>query len=117
MIETKEILQTAYKALDEKQGEDIVVLDIADISVIADYFIITNGNSDAQISALIDSVDEEMGKKNISIKQQEGNAKGDWVLLDYGDVIIHIFNKDSRMFYNLERIWSDAKRLDNQKIG
>lgn len=112
MEQAKKMAEIIYKALDDKKGEDIKVLDISEISVMADYFIITSGSSDSQVGALVDNVEEQMHKNGYSLKQQEGNRSGTWVLLDYGDVIVHVFDKENRLFYNLERIWSDGKVVE-----
>lgn len=109
MNQGKDTVQIIYDALAEKKGEDIKVIDISEISVMADYFIITNGNSNSQIDALVENVEEQMHKTGHSLRQREGSKGGAWVLLDYGDVIVHIFDKESRSFYNLERIWNDGK--------
>ena len=78
-----------------------------------DYFVITNGTSDSQVRALVDNVEEKMHKAGYELKEQEGNNSGTWVLLDYGDIIIHIFDRENRQFYNLERIWNDGKKIDD----
>ncbi len=103
--------QTACRALEDKKGEDVKVIDISHVSVMADYFIIANGNSESQVTALVDNVDEKMHEAGYALKQQEGKG-GAWVLLDYGDVIVHVFDKENRLFYNLERIWSDGKIVE-----
>ena len=108
MEESMKMVRTAYQALEEKKGQNIRVLDISKISVLADYFIITNGTSDSQVNALVDNVDEKMHKAGYSLKQQEGHGGESWILMDYGDVIVHIFDKENRPFYDLERIWNDA---------
>lgn len=113
MNQTKEMVRITYEALDEKKGEDIRMIDISGISVLADYFVITNGTSDSQVKALVDNVEEKMHKAGYAQKQREGVTAGNWVLLDYGDVIVHIFDKDNREFYNLERIWNDGKKVEN----
>ena len=105
------------QALDEKKGEDIRVIDISGISVIGDYFVITNGTSDSQVRALVDNVEEKMHKAGYELKEQEGNNSGTWVLLDYGDIIIHIFDRENRPFYNLERIWSDGKDVEMNELS
>ena len=114
MIEALEMAKIVYTALDDKKGEDIQVIDISKVSVLADYFIIANGNSDSQVQALVENVEEELHKAGCSVKQREGNTG--WVLLDFGDVIIHIFDKENRLFYDLERIWRDGTKVDLSKL-
>ena len=110
-MQAKEMAKIAYHALDEKKGEDIRIIDIAGISVLADYFIIANGSSESQVQAMVDNVEEEMHKAGYSLKQREGYGSGNWVLLDFGDVIVHVFDKENRLFYDLERIWRDGKNI------
>lgn len=117
MNQALEMARVAYQALDEKKGEDIRVIDISGISVIGDYFVITNGTSDSQVRALVDNVEEKMHKVGYELKEQEGNNSGTWVLLDYGDIIIHIFDRENRPFYNLERIWSDGKDVEMNELS
>ena len=81
------------------------------ISVLADYFIIANGTNSSQVQALVDNVEEELHKAGYSLKQREGYSNGNWVLLDFGDVIVHIFDRENRLFYDLERIWRDGKEI------
>lgn len=107
MEQAMDMVRVAYDALADKKGEDIKVIDISQISVIADCFIIANGNSDSQVQALVDNVDEKMHKAGYTLKQQEGKG-GAWVLMDYGDLIVHVFDKEGRSFYNLERVWGDG---------
>jgi ribosome-associated protein len=113
----KEMLEIVYKSLDDKKGEDIKVLDIRDLTVLADYFIIAHGTNVNHVKALIDAVEEALGKAGYKPKQVEGYTSGAWVLLDYGPIIIHIFGKEDRLFYDLERIWNDGKEIniDNLK--
>ena len=99
---SKKMASIAYHALDSKKGEDIQVIDISEISVLADYFIIANGTSNSQVQA-------ELAKEGFILKQREGYGLGTWVLLDYGDIIVHVFDKENRLFYDLERIWRDGK--------
>lgn len=112
MNEPRKMMETAYQALVDKKGMDIQVIDLSEISVMTDYFVITNGNSNSQVEALTDNVKEQMTKNGYGLHQQEGGRNGSWILLDYGDVIVHIFDKESRSFYNLERIWSDGKVVE-----
>ena len=111
MNQSKEMAKIAYAALEEKKAEDIKVLDISEVSVLADYFIIANGTNKNQVQALVDNVQEQLHKAGYESKQVEGYQTGYWILLDYGDVIIHIFSKEDRLFYDLERIWRDGKEI------
>ena len=112
MNQSKEIARIAWNALNDKKGEDIKIIDITGISVLADYFIIANGTNDSQVNALVDNVEEELHKAGYPLKQREGRASGSWVLLDFGDIIVHVFDKENRLFYDLERIWKDGKITD-----
>jgi ribosome-associated protein len=111
-MESKEMAKIAFNALDEKKGIDITVIDISKISVIADYFIIAGGNNENQVKALADSVEEEFAKVKLSPKHTEGYNNANWILMDFNDVIVHIFNEDDRLFYDLERIWRDGQLVD-----
>ena len=105
----REMAKMAISALEEKKAEDIRVIDISEVSVIADYFIIANGNNRSQIQDLSDEVEEKLGRAGYLMKQKEGYHNANWVLLDFVDIIIHIFDKENRLFYDLERIWRDGK--------
>ena len=111
MEQAKKMVKIAYQALDEKKGEDIKIINLEGISVLADYFIIANGTNSSQVQALVDNVEEELHKAGYSLKQREGYSNGNWVLLDFGDVIVHIFDRENRLFYDLERIWRDGKEI------
>ena len=102
----------ALKALDEKKGKDIKVIDIREVSVIADYFIIASAANENQVQAMMESVEETLGRAGFEPKQIEGNKNSSWVLMDYNDVIIHIFDEENRLFYDLERSWRDGKTLE-----
>ena len=108
-LKITETIKTAVDAIAEKKGLDIKVIDISNISIMADYFIIASGSNVNQIKAICDNLREKLGKANVYPGHIEGNENAGWVLLDYTDVIIHIFDEESRTFYNLERIWSDGK--------
>lgn len=114
--ESKKMASIACKALDDKKGEDIRVIDISEVSVLADYFIIANGNSDSQVRALVDNVEEELAKAGFEVRQREGYGLGNWVLLDFGDIIVHVFDKENRLFYDLERIWKDGKTVPVEEL-
>ncbi len=116
MHKSKEMARIAWNALSDKKGEDIKIIDITGISVLADYFIIANGNSDSQVNALVDNVEEELHKAGYPLRQREGQASGSWVLLDFGDIIVHLFDKENRLFYDLERIWKDGKDISAEDL-
>lgn len=107
-----EITKLAIEALEDKKAEDIKVIDISQVSVIADYFIIAGGSNRSQIQALCDNVEEKLGRAGHPAKQIEGYDTANWVLADFGDVIVHIFDKENRLLYDLERIWRDGKLVD-----
>ena len=112
-MDSKEIAKLAIEALEDKKAEDIKVIDISEVSVIADYFIIANGTNNSQIQALSDNVEEKLGQAGVPLRQIEGYNNANWILLDFHDVIIHIFDKENRLFYDLERIWRDGKLVEN----
>lgn len=105
----QEKIKNVYEALCDKKGEHIKVINISDISVIADYFVIASGNNVNQVQALSDNVKEELFKIGIEPKSIEGYNTASWILMDYTDFVVHIFSKDDRMFYDLDRIWRDGK--------
>ena len=107
-----EFITSSYKSLDNKHAEDIVVLNMQNISLLADYFIICHGNSDRQIQAIAREVQDQAAKHGYPVKRVEGYDTAKWILVDLGDIVVHIFHKDERLFYNLERLWGDAPQLD-----
>ena len=106
----------AFEALDDKMGEDIKILDIHEISVLADYFLIAHGNNPNHVKALIDSVEDKLEELGYSPSHIEGYQEGTWVLLDFDRIIVHVFHKEARLFYDLERIWSDGKTVSIDKL-
>lgn len=111
-----EMAKLAIEALEDKKAEDIKVIDISEVSVIADYFIIAGGSNRSQIQALCDNVDEKLGRAGCPSKQIEGYDTANWILMDCGDVIVHIFDKENRLLYDLERIWRDGKAIDVETL-
>jgi ribosome-associated protein len=101
------------QALEDKKAEDVKVIDISEVTVIADYFIIAGGNNPSQIQALSNHLEETLGRAGMPVKQIEGYETANWVLLDFGDIIVHIFDKENRLLYDLERIWRDGKVVDS----
>lgn len=105
------ILQ-AFEAADSKKARDIKVLDIRDISPITDYFVICSGTSTIQVKAIADEVEEKLTEKGFYLYHKEGYNTARWILLDFGDVIVHVFHEEDRDFYNLERLWADAEVIN-----
>lgn len=108
----KKIARLAIQALRDKKAEDIHMIDISQVSVIADYFIIAGGNNRNQIQALCDNVQEVLGRAGYIQKLTEGYNTANWILMDFGDVIVHIFDRENRLLYDLERIWRDGRQVD-----
>jgi ribosome-associated protein len=117
MTDSKTMAAIAYQALDEKKGEDIKVLDISEVSILADYFIIASGGSTPQLQALVDNVLEKLNKAGCHVKRVEGSRGSGWNLLDYGDLVVHIFEREDRQFFDLERIWSDGKVIAPETLS
>ncbi|MCI8484890.1 MAG: ribosome silencing factor [Lachnospiraceae bacterium] len=113
---SRKMAKTACHALSEKKAEEIRVIDISEISPLADYFVIATGTNTNQIQALVDAVEEELGKEGCQPKQIEGNRTSSWILMDYRDIIIHVFSKEDRLFYDLERIWTDGKKIEVEEL-
>ena len=111
-METLELVKKVVDALEDKKAEDITVIDIHGISSIADYFVIANGSNANQLAAMQDAVDETMYTNGVHSKQVEGNSNSTWILMDYQDIIVHLFAKEDRLFYDLERIWKDGTVID-----
>jgi ribosome-associated protein len=107
------MVKIAVAALEEKKGEDIKIIDIHGVSVIADYFVLASATNNSQLHALVDSVEEKLFKAGYECKQKEGNLTSTWMLMDYNDVIVHVFSQEDRLFYDLERIWRDGKVLES----
>jgi ribosome-associated protein len=106
------VVNIAVQAAENKKAVDVTVLDISNVSIIADYFIICSGRSNTQVQAIAESIQEELKKEGVLAMRREGFREASWVLLDYGDVIVHVFQEKERQFYNLERLWGDARIVD-----
>ena len=114
-----EFARIAIAALEEKKATEIRVIDISEVSVLADYFIIANGSNRPQMQAMSDEVSEKMEKAGAAgavLKQVEGYDNASWILMDFGDVIVHIFGEQDRLLYDLERIWRDGKQMDPDQL-
>ena len=116
MEESKKMALLAVEALEDKKAEDIRILDISNVSVLADYFIIANGTNRNQVQAMEDNVEEALGKGGYVPKQIEGYQSANWILMDYKDIIVHVFSEEDRGFYDLERIWRDGKEITKEDL-
>ncbi|SET61978.1 ribosome-associated protein [Oceanobacillus limi] len=110
-MEVKQILNLAAEACSDKRAENIVALDMDQVSLVADYFLICHGSNERQVQAIARSVKEKMDEHDIPVKRLEGMEQARWVLVDLGDIVCHIFHKDERTYYNLERLWGDASEV------
>ncbi|WP_455526463.1 ribosome silencing factor [Huintestinicola sp.] len=105
-------LEIIVKALDSKKAEDIKVIKVGDLTVIADYFVIADGTSSTQTKALADEAEYKMQENGVVPNRVQGNNGSNWVIIDYGDIVVHVFSKEQRDFYNLERLWRDGEDID-----
>ncbi len=115
MRDSKDIAFLAQEAIEEKKGRNLVIMEIKDLSLIADYFVICTGNSPLQLEAITTSVEEKFDKEGIKLLGKEGIYESGWILLDYGYIIVHIFSQEKRDFYGLERLWGDATIIFREK--
>lgn len=111
----QDVLELVVRAADDKRALDIMALDMKGISLLADYNVITHGNSDRQISAIAQGVLDSVSEQGIEVKRVEGKESSKWILIDLGDVIVHIFNQEERDFFKLEKLWTEAADVDISK--
>jgi ribosome-associated protein len=112
----QEVLQIAVKTLDAKKGDDLKVIKIADVSSIANYFVLATGTSSTQVRALADETEQKLKEAGVVPRRTESYRGKDWIVLDYIDVVVHIFYKETREFYDLERLWQDGEEIDAQSF-
>ncbi len=111
-LSIQQIVDVACHAAEEKKAYDIKVLNLSEISTVCDYFIICSGRSGQQVKAIAENIQEKLWERGVQPKGREGLREGNWILLDYEDVVVHIFKQEEREFYNLERLWRDAEVVD-----
>lgn len=111
-----EKISVIVKAADNKKAFNIKVLDISKLTTISDYFVIASGNATTQVDAIANEIENKMEDRGYHLQQKEGQKSSRWIILDYGDIIVHVFHKEDREFYNLERLWADAKDVDIKEI-
>ena len=116
MISAKEVAAIAAKALDSKLGKDISLIEITDVSTLADYFLICTATSNTHVKTLCDAVEEAMDAAGEPMLSREGHRGGTWVLMDFGSVVVHVFTAETRSFYDLERLWQDGKTVNLSSI-
>ncbi|WP_126427788.1 ribosome silencing factor [Brevibacillus marinus] len=105
------LARLVVKAAEEKKAENIVIIDISNLTVIAEYFVICHGNNERQVQAIVNEIREKAYQQGYNVRGVEGLEEGKWVLLDLGDVVVHVFHREERDFYNIERLWADAPRV------
>lgn len=111
-----EKLKIIAKAADSKRADDIKIIKIADLTIISDYFVIANGNSSTQTKAIADEIEFKMKEAGVPPLRTEGYQGANWIILDYGDIVVHVFYKETREFYNLERLWNDGEEIDAEAL-
>lgn len=111
-----EKLKIIAKAADSKRADDIKIIKIADLTIISDYFVIANGNSSTQTKAIADEIEFKMKEAGVTPLRTEGYQGANWIILDYGDIVVHVFYKETREFYNLERLWNDGEEIDAETL-
>jgi ribosome-associated protein len=111
LLDPGQLARAAADIAYDKKASDVLLLDIRDLTTIADYFIICNGNNARQIAAIAEAIEDEMKKQKARLLNREGIAESGWLILDYGDIIVHIFGPKEREYYRLERLWSEAKTV------
>lgn len=110
-MDNKELIQQIANACDDKRAEDIVALDMQDVSLMTDYFLICHGSNERQVQAIARSIKDAMEEKDIIIQRLEGYEQARWILVDLGNIVCHVFHKEERSYYNLERLWGDASKV------
>lgn len=108
----QEKLEKIIKTLDAKRGEDIQAIKVGDLTILADYFVIVNGNSNTHTRTLADEVEFQLSQDKIEPERRESDTGNTWIILDYADIIVHVFYKEARSFYQLERLWADGEQID-----
>jgi len=115
-MDERNLLLTAVKAADDKRAENIVALNMKGISLVSDYFVICHGNSDKQVQAIANEIKDKCEEIGVTVKRLEGFQEAKWILVDLGDIVVHVFHRDERTYYNLERLWGDAPAENIQSV-
>lgn len=115
-MELEKKVELIVNCYDDKKAHDIVAMEVGELTSVADYFVIGSASSSTQVKAIADEIEEKMEKAGFRAVHREGYNSAMWILLDYSDIVCHIFNDETRKFYDIERLWSDAKKLDIEKL-
>jgi ribosome-associated protein len=107
----------AVAVADEHKGEDLLILDMRDVTLVADYFVLITGLNPIHVDTLADRLEERLAQAGVSLLHREGGRPAHWILLDYGDVVVHVFTPDERRYYDLERLWGDARVIERHGTG
>jgi ribosome-associated protein len=116
-LEAKEMALMTAQAADEKKASNILIMDMQDVTIITDYFVICSGNSSTQVQAIVDHIEEKMEETCLRVHHREGYREAKWVLMDYGEIIVHVFQNEDRAFYDLERLWADAPAFTLEELS
>jgi len=111
-VKSEEILELVVRAADDKLAENIMAMDVRNLTPMADYFVVMNGRNERQMGAIVDGIVEAISKNKVPVKNVEGKDSGSWTLIDLTDVIVHVFSSEERSYYNLEKLWADAPLVD-----
>jgi len=117
LADSRRMAVAAARAAGSKQAADIVILDVHDLIVITDFFVIATGTSDRQVKTIVEEVEKALRETGMKPLRREGETEAQWVLLDYVDVVVHVFSKEQREYYDLERLWRDAPRVEWEEQG
>jgi ribosome-associated protein len=110
-MDNKKLVQIIADACDDKRAENIIALDMNQVSLVADYFLICHGNTERQVQSIARGIKDKMDEEQVSVSRMEGFEQARWILIDVGDIVCHVFHKDERSYYNLERLWGDATQV------
>ena len=111
-MDSRDFAITAARALDKKQAEDVLVIDIGEKSSFADYLILASGSNERLIAALVDDAEDQLAKEDLIVKSIEGTKESGWILMDYGDIVVNVLTKDMREKYNIEKVWADCENVE-----
>jgi ribosome-associated protein len=111
-MDSRDFAIMAARALDKKQAEDVLVIDIGEKSSFADYLILASGSNERLIAALVDDAEDQLAKEDLIVKSIEGTKESGWILMDYGDIVVNVLTKDMREKYNIEKVWADCENVD-----